>query len=114
MASEATARTAESKIASVRNSLRTWYLTMRLSDAGLRRRPTKLIYPNHPPPPLLSEAAARDRSSRFLAVCRRIFLRNNCGDAVSPGVYRQGFCRFRQLPEIEIGGSEYLAASFKN
>jgi hypothetical protein len=30
---------------------------MRLSDAGLRRRPTKLIYPNHRLPPWLIEAA---------------------------------------------------------
>jgi len=30
-------------------------LTMRLSDAGLRRHPTKLIYPNHPLPPWLTE-----------------------------------------------------------
>jgi len=28
---------------------------MRLSDAGLRRHPTKLIYPNHPLPPWLTE-----------------------------------------------------------
>jgi hypothetical protein len=28
-----------------------WCLTMRLSDAGLRRRPTKLIYANHRLPP---------------------------------------------------------------
>jgi len=31
---------------------------MRLSDAGLRCRPTKLIYPNHRLPPWLTEAAA--------------------------------------------------------
>jgi hypothetical protein len=30
---------------------------MRLSDAGLRCRPTKLIYPNHRPPPWLTEDA---------------------------------------------------------
>jgi len=31
---------------------------MRLSDAGLRQRPTKLIYLNHRPPPWLTEDAA--------------------------------------------------------
>jgi hypothetical protein len=39
---------------------------MRLSDAGLRRRPTKLIYPDHRPPPWLTEDATRDRSNRLL------------------------------------------------
>ena len=32
-------------------------LTMRLSDVGLRRRQTKLLYPNHRPPPWLIEDA---------------------------------------------------------
>jgi len=32
-------------------------LTMRLSDAGSRRRPTKLIYPHHRPPPWRNEVA---------------------------------------------------------
>jgi hypothetical protein len=32
----------------------------------LRRRPTKLIYPNHRPPPWLNEDATRDRSNRLL------------------------------------------------
>jgi hypothetical protein len=39
---------------------------MRLSDAGVRRRPTKLIYLNHRPPPWLTEHAPRDRSNRWL------------------------------------------------
>ena len=39
---------------------------MRLSDAGLRQRPTKLIYPNHRLPPWLNEDATRDRSNRLL------------------------------------------------
>jgi hypothetical protein len=34
-----------------------WRLTIRLSDAGLRRRPTKLIYPHCPFPPWLTEGA---------------------------------------------------------
>jgi hypothetical protein len=42
-------------------------LTMRLSDAGLRQRQTKLIYPNHRLPPWLTKDAARDRSNRLLA-----------------------------------------------
>jgi hypothetical protein len=41
---------------------------MRLSDAGMRQRKTKLIYPNHRPPPWSTEAATRDRSSRMLEV----------------------------------------------
>jgi hypothetical protein len=40
---------------------------MRLSDAGIRRRKTKLIDPNHRLTPFLSEDATRDRSSRWLA-----------------------------------------------
>jgi hypothetical protein len=40
---------------------------MRLSDAGLRCRPTKLIYPDHQPSPGLTEDAPRDRSNRLLA-----------------------------------------------
>ena len=39
---------------------------MRLSDAGLRRRQTKLIYPDHRSPPWLTEDATRDRSNRLL------------------------------------------------
>jgi hypothetical protein len=39
---------------------------MRLSDAGLRRRQTKLIDPDHRPPPSLTEDAPRDRSNRLL------------------------------------------------
>jgi uncharacterized DUF497 family protein len=39
---------------------------MRLSDAGLRRRQTTLIYLNHRLPPWLTEDASRDRSNRLL------------------------------------------------
>jgi hypothetical protein len=39
---------------------------MRLSDAGLRQRKTKAVYPDHPFPPWLTEDAARDRSNRLL------------------------------------------------
>src|ERR1700722_10879498 len=41
-------------------------LTMRLSDAGLRCRQMKLIYPNHRLPPWPNENATRDRSNRML------------------------------------------------
>src|ERR1700722_12114326 len=41
-------------------------LTMRLSDAGLRRRPTKLIYPDHRPSPFPNGDEPRDRSNRLL------------------------------------------------
>src|SRR5260221_13052802 len=36
-------------------------LTMRLSDAGLRRRQTKLVYPDHRSPPSLTEGAPAAR-----------------------------------------------------
>jgi hypothetical protein len=39
---------------------------MRLSDAGLRQRQTKLIYPDHRPTPCLTEDVPRDRSNRLL------------------------------------------------
>jgi len=47
---------------------------MKLSDAGLRRRPTKLLYPDHRLPPWLTEDATRDRSNRLLEVGSRIRL----------------------------------------
>jgi hypothetical protein len=37
-----------------------------LSDAGLRRRQTKILYSNHRLPPWLTEDAPRDRSNRLL------------------------------------------------
>jgi hypothetical protein len=43
-----------------------WHITMRLSDAGLRQRQTKALYPNHRLPPWLTEEASRDRSNRLL------------------------------------------------
>ncbi len=46
---------------------------MRLSDAGLRQRRTKALYPNHRLPPWLTEAAPRDRSNRLLDSLRRRF-----------------------------------------
>jgi hypothetical protein len=40
---------------------------MRLSDARLRRRQTKLVYLNHRLPPWVTEATSpRDRSNRLL------------------------------------------------
>jgi hypothetical protein len=39
---------------------------MRLSDAGLRRRQTKLLYPNHRLPPYLTGDDTRARSNRLL------------------------------------------------
>jgi len=41
-------------------------LTIRLSDAGMHCRPTKLFYFNHRLPPWLTEGATRDRSNRLL------------------------------------------------
>jgi hypothetical protein len=58
---------------------------MRLSDAGLRCRQTKLIYPDHRPPPWLNEDATRDRSNRLLD--------GEIGDFASPRLYvRIGKC----------------------
>ena len=45
-------------------------LEMRLSDARLRGRKTKLLYFNHRLPPWLTEDATRDRSNRLLDVIR--------------------------------------------
>jgi hypothetical protein len=43
------------------------HLTMRLSDAGMRRRQTELLYPNHRLTPWLTEdLCSRDRSNRLL------------------------------------------------
>jgi hypothetical protein len=39
-----------------------------LSDAGLRRRPTKLVYPDHRSPPWFTEDETRDRSNRLLGI----------------------------------------------
>lgn len=43
-----------------------WRQTMRLSEAGLRQRQTKALYPNHQSPPWLTEDAPRDHSNRLL------------------------------------------------
>src|SRR6266403_3823858 len=48
-----------------------WHITMRLSDAGLRQRQTKAVYPDHRSPPWLTEDATRDRSNRLLGVASR-------------------------------------------
>jgi hypothetical protein len=42
---------------------------MRLSDAGLRQRQTKALYPNNRRSPWLTEDATRDRSNRLLDAC---------------------------------------------
>jgi hypothetical protein len=52
-------------------------LTMRLSDAGLHQRQTKALYPNHRPPPWLTEDATRDGSNRMLDDCAD---RDRCGN----------------------------------
>jgi hypothetical protein len=39
---------------------------MRLSDAGIRQRQTKAVYPDHPLPPWVTEDAPRDRPNRLL------------------------------------------------
>src|SRR5260370_2931911 len=44
---------------------------MRLSDARLRCRKSKQLYPDHRLPPSLTEDATRDRSNRLLAVAEK-------------------------------------------
>jgi hypothetical protein len=39
---------------------------MRLSDAGLRKRPSRLLYPHHRLPPWINEVGTRDRSNPLL------------------------------------------------
>jgi hypothetical protein len=46
---------------------------MRLSDAGMRCRHTKLIYLNHRLPPWPTGDDTRDRSNRWLDLARRIY-----------------------------------------
>jgi hypothetical protein len=43
---------------------------MRLSDAGLRRRKMRLIYPDHRPSPCPNADGPRDRSNRLLGCYR--------------------------------------------
>src|SRR5258708_5088786 len=50
----------------------TWRLTIRLSDARLRRRQTELVYPNHRPTPWLIE----DVASRSLEPIVRRYARD--------------------------------------
>ena len=62
---------------------------MRLSDAGLRCRQTKLIYPNHRLPPWLTEGATRDRSNRLLGGVQDGAAGRNgqlCGDKALGGI----------------------------
>jgi len=49
---------------------------MRLSDAGLRRRETKMLYPNHLPSPLLTEDATTRSLVRGLRNGKRVARRS--------------------------------------
>src|ERR1700722_8394835 len=60
---------------------------MRLSDAGLRRLQTKLIYLNHRSPPWFTEDAPRDRSNRLLD------------------------CRAAPAPKLPLNGADELTPS---
>ena len=60
-------------------------LTMRLSDAGLRQRQTKALYPNHRPPPWPNEDAPRDRSNRLLGAGGLESPREKCSNCRSIG-----------------------------
>jgi hypothetical protein len=57
---------------------------MRLSDAVLRQRQTKTLYPNHRLPPWLTDDAARDRSNRLLEDSRLITRAYNGGRCYHP------------------------------
>jgi hypothetical protein len=53
-------------------------LTMRLSDAGLRRRQSKILYLNHRPPLLgPPQTRPRDRSNRLLEGAALVSFRSN-------------------------------------
>jgi hypothetical protein len=59
---------------------------MRLSDAGLRRRTSKLIYLNHRPPPWLNEDdTPRGRSNRLLEVTLK---GQRLPETASPGLFQ--------------------------
>jgi hypothetical protein len=63
---------------------------MRLSDARVRRRKTKLIYLNHPPSPWLTEDATA-AIARLLGVQRRPreIVLHISGDFISVGMMKQ-------------------------
>jgi hypothetical protein len=79
-------------------------LTMRLSDAGLRRRPTKLFYPNHRPPPWLNE----DATPRSLEPIVRFFTaeRQIWGSKI--------ICRHRRSHDSEVRLGVAFAAADSN
>ena len=85
-------------------------LTMRLSDAGLRRRQTKPIYPDHRPSPWLTVEAPRDRSNRLLACSVRI-----CADLNKPILNKQRAGVFAMVKVLAIlaGMEPYLPFSGK-
>src|ERR1700683_8489 len=62
-------------------------LTMRLSDAGLRCRETKLIYPNHRPPRWLTEDAA-PRSLEPIVRAHLVDLANRANERACPACWR--------------------------
>ena len=82
---------------------------MRLSDAGLHQRPTKLIYPNHRPSPWLTGGAPRDRSNRLLDIGPPIpvWISANCkvGDTLN-----QNRTEFIE----SLGLSKFIVAIAKN
>src|ERR1700730_1594815 len=88
-----------------------WWPTMRLSDAGLRRRKTKLIYPNHRHPPCPPKTRPRDRSNRLL-----------CGANFDEFALRRrrwdGFARFAQGLNVEFNALanefQYFSARLAN
>jgi len=77
---------------------------MRLSDAGLRRRQPKPVYPNHRPPPWLTEDGPRDRSNRLLDLTIEAFppivvAEANSVDVKSWAVVVLVIAQFWTLPE---------------
>jgi len=64
-------------------------LTMRLSDARLRRHPTKLLYPDHRLPPWPTEDDTRDRSNRLLDDCAN-------GRSITRPAWRRGAPELRE------------------
>jgi hypothetical protein len=79
---------------------------MKLSDAGLRRRQTKLIYPNHRPTPWLTKDATRDRSNQTGARTMRSRIGSlsayTCHSATRPSrISAQGYGRRPGVSSVE-------------
>ena len=69
---------------------------MGLSDAGLRHRPTKLIYPDHRPTPRLTEVVA----PRMLQPIVRVFADHKRSDITSAASADRAYDK--QMQQLEV------------